>query len=109
MYRTELLNTMGRFGIPKKLVRLVEITMKDSDVKITIGRNVSKSFNVLQGVRQGGGLSAVLFNLAVDEVLKGLKLNGNILYNSKQACAYLCCRHSPYSKKYTSTTYKKFE
>jgi hypothetical protein len=34
-----------------KLVRLVEMTMKDSDAKITIGGNVSKSFNVLQGAR----------------------------------------------------------
>jgi hypothetical protein len=68
--RTELLNSMGSYGIPKKLVRLLEMTMKDNDAKITIGGNVSKSFNVLQGVRQRDGLSAVLFNLALDKVLK---------------------------------------
>jgi hypothetical protein len=79
---------MGGCAIPKKLVRLIEMTMKDSDSKITIGGNVSKSFNVLQGVRQGDGLSAVLFNLALDKVLKELKLNGNILYKSKQMRAY---------------------
>jgi sorting nexin-29 len=45
--KTELLNAMGSDGIPKKLVRLVEMTMTDSDVKITNGGNVSKSFNVL--------------------------------------------------------------
>jgi sorting nexin-29 len=50
--RTELLNAMGSYGIPKKLVRLVEMTMKDSDAKITCGGNVSKSFNVLQGDRE---------------------------------------------------------
>jgi hypothetical protein len=58
---------MGSYGICKKLVRLVEITMKDCDAKITIGGNVSKSLNVLQEVRQGNGLSAVLFNLALDK------------------------------------------
>jgi hypothetical protein len=42
------------------------MTIKDSDAIIIIGSNVSKSFNVLQGVRQGDGLSAVLFNLALD-------------------------------------------
>jgi hypothetical protein len=62
--------------------------MKCSDAKITIVGNVSESFNVLQGVRQGDGLSAVLFNLALDKVLEELKLNGNILYKSKQACSY---------------------
>jgi hypothetical protein len=61
----ELLNTMGSYGIPRKPVRLGEMTMKDSDTKITIGANVSKSLNVLQGVRHGDGLSAVLFSLAL--------------------------------------------
>jgi hypothetical protein len=40
---------MGGYGIPKKLVRLVEMTMKDNDAKITIAGYASKSFNVLQG------------------------------------------------------------
>jgi hypothetical protein len=44
--RTEFLNAMGGYGIPKKLV---EMTMKDNDAKITISGNGSKSFNVLQG------------------------------------------------------------
>jgi MarR-like DNA-binding transcriptional regulator SgrR of sgrS sRNA len=50
--------------------------------------NISKLFSVLQGLRQGDGFSAVLFNLALHKVLKELKLNGNILYKSKEACAY---------------------
>jgi hypothetical protein len=74
--------------------------MKNSDSKINIGGNVSKSFNVLQGARQGDGLSAVLFNLALDKVLKELKLKGNILYKSKQGCVYaddiaLLARNTP--------------
>jgi hypothetical protein len=48
--------------------------MKDSDTKITIGGNVSKLFDGLQGVRRGDGLSAVLLNLALDKLLKGLNL-----------------------------------
>jgi hypothetical protein len=31
--RIEFLNAMGSYGIPKKLVRCVEMTMKDSDAK----------------------------------------------------------------------------
>jgi hypothetical protein len=73
---------------PRNLLRLVEMTMKNSDAKITISGNVSKSFHVLQGVRQGDRFSTVLFNLAVEKVLKESKLNVNILYKSKQACAY---------------------
>jgi hypothetical protein len=46
---------MGSSGIPKKLARLPEMTMKDSDAKIITGGKVSKSFIVLQGVKQGNG------------------------------------------------------
>jgi hypothetical protein len=60
---------MGSYSIPKKLVRLVEMIMKDSDTKTIVG-NVSKSFNVMHRVRQGDGLSAVLLNLALDKVFK---------------------------------------
>jgi hypothetical protein len=73
---------------PRNLLRLEEMTMKDSDAKIRVGGNVNKPFNVLQGVKQGDGFPAVLFNLGLGKVLKELKLNGNILYKSKQACAY---------------------
>jgi hypothetical protein len=34
--RIELLNATGSYGIPRKLVRLGEMTMKDSDAKITM-------------------------------------------------------------------------
>jgi hypothetical protein len=34
---------MGSYGISKKLLRLVEMTVKDSDAKITINGNVNKS------------------------------------------------------------------
>ena len=86
--RVELLNIMEGYGIPKKLIRLVDMTMKESNARITIAGNVSNALNITQGVRQGDGLSAVLFNLALNKALEELKLKGNILNKSKQACVY---------------------
>ena len=86
--RIELINAIESFGIPKKLVRLVNMAMENNKAKVIMDGNVGKDFDVKQGVRQGDGLSAVLFNLALDKVIKELKLKGNILYKSKQACVY---------------------
>jgi hypothetical protein len=47
----------------------------NSDARITIGGNISKSFNVLEAARHGAGLSAVLFNLAVDKLSIEFRLN----------------------------------
>ena len=86
--RINLYNSMEEFGIPKKLVRLVNMTLEDTKGKVLVGGGISKSFGVQKGVRQGDGLSAVLFNLALNKVLKEMQLNGNILFKSKQACVY---------------------
>ena len=45
-------------------------------------------FGISSGVRQGDGLSSVLFKLALDKMLKELNIRGNILYKSKQVCVY---------------------
>jgi hypothetical protein len=37
---------------PKKLVRLLEMTMKGSDPKIAIGRNISKSMSYKSEIRR---------------------------------------------------------
>ena len=49
------------------------MTMENNKAKVIIDGNVGKDFDVKQGVRQGDGLSAVLFNLALDKVIKELK------------------------------------
>ena len=49
---------------------------------------IGKSFGISSGVRQGDELSAVLLNWALDKKLKELNLGGNIIYKSKEVCAY---------------------
>jgi hypothetical protein len=68
--RREVLNALERFGVPQKLVRLAGLTMKYSRAKALIGGKTSRAFQVSTEVLQGDSLSAVLFNLALDVVMK---------------------------------------
>ena len=45
-----------------KLIRLIKMTMKNTKAKVKIYTKMSASYN---GVKQGVGLSAVLFNIAL--------------------------------------------
>ena len=61
------------FGIPKKIDRLVKMTL-EGDAKVLVDGRVSTPFGISIGVRQGDGLPATLFSLVLHKALKNLKI-----------------------------------
>jgi sorting nexin-29 len=86
--RKAMLTALKKFKISQKLIRLVEVTLKDSRAKVLRAGRTSRNFEITSGVRQGDSLSAVLFNLALHKAVKELNLRGTIIYKTKQTCAY---------------------
>jgi hypothetical protein len=72
-----------------KLVRLIKMCLNDIYSKVRIGKYLSDSSSVQNGLKQGHALSPLLFNFAlectimkVEENKAGMKLNSDI------ACYY---------------------
>jgi hypothetical protein len=81
--REVLYSILIDFGIPMKLVRLIKMCLNETYSKACIGKHLSDSFPIQNGLKQGDALSPLLFNFTLlyaiwkaQENQVGLKTNG---------------------------------
>jgi sorting nexin-29 len=68
--QNKLLELLTSLGIPKKIERLVKMTLEKAQAKVIVDGKISNPLVISRGVRQEDGLSATLFNLALHKALK---------------------------------------
>ena len=61
---------LRHYGVPKKIISLIQCTFQDISCKIAHAGQLSESFEVKTGVRQGCLLSPFLFLLVIDWIMK---------------------------------------
>jgi len=64
------------------------MTLQNTETSVKIENLTSKPFSFSSGVHQGDPLSATIFNLILDSVIKKLNLRGYISLKLKQTVAY---------------------
>ena len=88
VYRNEIIKCLEFYEVPNKLVRLIALTLNNTTAQIKVNNNLSGKFNIQYGVKQGDPLSATLFSLVIDFILKKLEMRGNISTKLSQCIAY---------------------
>jgi hypothetical protein len=88
--RKYLFEVLKEFGIPKKLVNLIKMTLIDSNCRVKIQGQLSSIFKVKVGLRQGDALSTILFNILLEKAIRNIEINPNVtIFNrTRQYLAY---------------------
>jgi hypothetical protein len=59
--RGVLYNILIEFGIAKKLVRLIKMCLSETCSRVWVGKHLSDTFPIKNGLKQGDALSPLLF------------------------------------------------
>ena len=63
------------FGIPKKMVRLINMCLTETYSRVRVGKSLSEMFPIRNGLKQGDALSPLLFNFALEYAIKRAQVN----------------------------------
>jgi sorting nexin-29 len=84
----KVLECLTQYNIPAKLQKLIALTLTGTNAIVKINNQFTNKFHVQTGVKQGDSLSATLFSIPMDSILKKVELRGNISTRLKQCTAY---------------------
>ena len=67
---------MEKYGIPKKIVDLIKLFYRDNECTVAVEEDNTEMIKVKSGVRQGCNMSATLFIVALDWVMRKVVKGG---------------------------------
>ena len=79
---------LHKYEIPSKLIKLTARPLQDTKARVKVNQNYKEKFEITTGVKQDDPLSATLFSIVFDDILKHLELRGNISTRLKQCSSY---------------------
>jgi hypothetical protein len=68
--REIIYNILLEFDISKKLVGLIEVCLNETHSKVLVGKLLSRTFSIQNGLKQGDALSPLLFKFALERAIR---------------------------------------
>jgi len=75
IHRESLINVLKEFEMPQKLINLIKMNIDYTDIKVKVGHSISNAVQVATGLRQDDALSPILFNIALEKVIREIGMD----------------------------------
>ena len=75
--KESLYNFLMEFSIPMKLERLIKSSVFETCCRVRVGKNVYDIFHIMNGLKQGDGLSKLLFNFTLEYTIRRVQVYQN--------------------------------
>ena len=86
--KQKIIQILQELRVPNRLVRLINMTIQNTEASVKIENLTYNPFSITSGVRQGDPFSAKIFSLILDAVIKKLILRVDLSLKLKQIVAY---------------------
>lgn len=77
IHRESLLNVLRQLKSSQKLINLIKVNILHTEIKIKVDNIVSKGIPVSTGLRQRDALSPILFNIALEKIIRESRIEEN--------------------------------
>ena len=92
IHRPSIWRILKEFGVPEKLIRLIQVCLSNTTAQVKISGKLSDLFDILSGLKQGCVLSVLLFNIVMEKITRtiinreeGAKLSEHKILNTTYA------------------------
>ena len=85
IFRDKIIEYINKYEIT---IKLITRTLQDTKARVKVNQNFKEKFEITTGVKQGDTLSAILFSIVIDDILKQLELRCNISTRLTQCSTY---------------------
>ena len=79
--RDSIWKALEDIGVPKKIIQITKQCIGNSKAKVRIGNRNTDTFSINNGLKQGDGLSPLLFNIVLDMAIKNANIGLEIFTN----------------------------